>query len=145
VHDAREPFPCGPFDAAISICEGAFGIAGGDDEHRAVLRNVRAALTEGAPFVLTALSLLGAARRSTSVELEAERCVLTESEDIELPNGETRRVKVHTTCFTAPRLRDMAIDAGFTVEAVYGCMPGVFARRPLSLDDYELMVVARAV
>ena len=34
-------------------------------------------------------------------------------------------------------------QAGFEVEAGYGSMAGRYARKPLTFDDFEIMIVAR--
>jgi hypothetical protein len=51
---------------------------------------------------------------------------------------------VHSrTRFTYRELRWLLEEAGFTVEAGYGCTAGAFQRRPLTLDDLKIMMVAR--
>lgn len=58
--DARQFATDRKFDAAICICEGAFGLAGSDEGHMAVLRNVANHLRTGGRFILTAISALRA-------------------------------------------------------------------------------------
>ena len=62
--DARAFVAEARFDAAICLCEGAFGLVGtGEDPDAhdpAILQRIFAALKPGAPFILTALN--GAAR-----------------------------------------------------------------------------------
>lgn len=142
--DARDPFPIRDLDGAICVCEGGFGLAGGDENHLQILRHMHDALRPGAPFVLTAFSGYGAARRSTSSdELDAESGVVVEHERVTLGTGDVHDLTYYTTTFTVRELRALLAGSGFAVEDVWGCMPGAFARRPLALDDYEFMVVAR--
>lgn len=51
------------FDAAICLCEGAFGLAGNEEGHRRILAGVACALNPGAPFILTAINVLKVARQ----------------------------------------------------------------------------------
>jgi SAM-dependent methyltransferase len=142
--DARR-LDFGPtFDAAICLCEGAFGLAGDIAGHRAVLAGVARALKPAAPFVLTAGSALSAARGvAGAAAFDPLTCTLVEETMIRSPAGETKPVTLYTTCFTFRELVWLLEEAGFADVVGYGCMPGAFAARPPTLDDFEIMVLAR--
>jgi SAM-dependent methyltransferase len=142
--DARELAFDAAFDAAICLCEGAFGLAGDDDGHERVLAGVARALRPGAPFVLTAINALSAARATEDpARFDPYTCTLVDAETITSPDGRRREVELFTTAFTYRELRWLLEAGGFAVEAGYGCTAGDFQRRPLGLDDMEIMMVAR--
>lgn len=144
VVDARDMTFVRKFDAAICLCEGAFGLAGSDRAHKSILTNVYLALKPGALFVLTAINALSAARHKTENEtFDAYTCTSVSHEVIQNAAGETREVNFYTTCFTYRELKWLLEEAGFTIEAGYGCTAGAFQRKPLNTDDIEIMMVAR--
>ena len=59
------------------------------------------------------------------------------------PEGETREVTAYTTSFTFRELKWLLEGSGFAVEAGYGCVAGSFSRKPLTVEDVEIMMVAR--
>jgi SAM-dependent methyltransferase len=149
--DASRSLPAGPFDAAICLCEGAFCLLSASDdpfEHdRAILRNVHGALAAGGRFVLTALNGLRAARdiRQEDVARGAfDPATMCEHHDMEIETPEGKRaIPVRERTYAAPELRLIVELAGFAVEAIWGGTAGRFGRRPLELDEMEMMVVAR--
>ncbi len=125
------------FDAAVSLCEGAFGICGGED---VLLAGVHRALKPGGRLVVTVLHAL---HEVANAGFDPTRCVTTETATLRSPQGEVREMELSTRSYTSPELDRMFSAAGFTVEAVHGCAVGAFACRPLRVDDFEVMVVAR--
>ena len=150
--DATRMEPGVDFDAAICLCEGAFTLLGADDdpdEHdRAILRRIRAALRPGAPFVLTASSALRQVRRATDDDVAAGRfdpttLVETSVYETEGPEGPIV-VEGRERSYMPGELARVVREAGFVVEHVWGGTAGDWGARPVRLDEYELMVVARA-
>jgi SAM-dependent methyltransferase len=139
------------YDAAICLCEGAFGLLSGDDdpsEHdRAILANIYAALRFEAPFVLTALNGLAAIRRVSQVDIEAGRfdpLTLVETSTIEWDSAEGKQsVVVRERRYLPQELAAMFHQAGFTVEHIWGGTAGNWGRRPVDLDEIEVMLVGR--
>lgn len=139
------------FDAAICLCEGAFGlIENGEnpEEHdQSILGNVTAHLKPNAPFVLTCLNGYSVIRQMNDEQIAAGRfdpvTMLSNYEDQwDLPEG-SRIVKVRERLFIAPEVVAMLRAAGFTVDNVFGGTAGHWGRRPLSLDEIEAMFVCR--
>ena len=64
-------------------------------------------------------------------------------EQITNPSNQTREVELYTTAFTCRELKWLLEAAGFRVEAIYGCTAGNFQSVPPTLDDIELMIIAR--
>jgi 2-polyprenyl-3-methyl-5-hydroxy-6-metoxy-1,4-benzoquinol methylase len=140
-----------PFDAAICLCEGAFTLLGADDdpvEHDAgILRSIHGALKPGAPVVLTALSAVRRLRELAADDLTAgafdlETMVETEMFTWTGPQGE-RTLAARQRMYVPTELVILFRQAGFVVEHVGGGTAGAFARRPLDLDEMEIMVIAR--
>ncbi len=84
------------YDAAVCLCEGAFGLLSTDEdpiEHdNAILCNVSNALKPGAPFILTTLNSLAQIRKLTPQDVEQGRfdpITMLENADEEwdLPEG----------------------------------------------------------
>jgi SAM-dependent methyltransferase len=145
VGDARELEFAPEFDAAICLCQGAFGLAGDEEGHRRVLAGIHDALKPGTLFVLTAVhapSLMRAPQFRVE-EFDVESLTLHERETIRNSAGETRDVDLYTTAFTLRELKWLLQDAGFAPEAAYGCTAGQFDSKPLTIDDFEIMTVAR--
>jgi SAM-dependent methyltransferase len=138
------------FDAAICLCEGAFTLVGSDDpfEHDlAILTNTRAALAPGAPFVLTASNAMRLIRKATPEQVAAggyDPMTLTESCEMAWkgPDG-PQVVLVRERGYVPTELALLLRHAGFAVEHVWGGTAGNWGRRPVDLDEYEIMVVAR--
>lgn len=145
VADARQLQLPAEFDAAICLCEGAFGLAGDEAGHRAVLDGVRRALRPGAPFVLTVIHALHLARQIDPQQgnFDAYTTTVRDEETITSPAGEQRQVAIYTTAFTHRELKLLLGEAGLPLEAAWGCVAGRFARKPLGIDDVEIMALAR--
>lgn len=142
--DARKLELVEEFEAAICLCEGAFGLAGDEDGHRQILAGINRALKPGGRFILTAASALNVARNVDKFEaVDPYTSTLMFRETINSPTGEQREVQLYTTAFTYRELKFLFEEAGFEVEAGYGCIAGRFERKPLTFDDFEIMIIAR--
>jgi SAM-dependent methyltransferase len=140
--DARDMRFESEFDAAICLCEGAFGLAGSDANHLRVLRGVARALRPGAPFVLTAMNAY-AAVRAAPPDYDVYGCTWREHLALPDADGVTRDHTLYTSAFTFRELELMFQMAGMSVEAGYGCEAGRFGREPLTVDATEVMVLGR--
>lgn len=139
------------FDAAVCLCEGAFGLVALDEDadahDTAILGNVHAALKPGARFILTALNGLRAIRRYTQADVDAGRfdpVTLVEMHPMEweTPDGKQTAI-VREKLHLPQELARLCRDAGFIVEHVWGGTAGSWGRRPVQLDEIEIMIVAR--
>ncbi|MCI0497349.1 MAG: methyltransferase domain-containing protein, partial [Thermoplasmata archaeon] len=126
-----------PFDAAICVCEGAFGLLGtGDDplsHDIAILRNIAGVMGPGTPLLLTCLNATRMARHHGPEDVESGRwdpATLSETHDIGVELGGGRTLVVSERGFTAPELRLMHSMAGLEVEAIWGGTAGNWGRRP---------------
>lgn len=140
--DARHMRFANEFDAAICLCEGAFGLAGSDDGNLAILRGVAAALKPGSPFVLTAINAYSVVRQGPP-SFDVYTCTSCDAATISNTAGESREVQIYTSAFTFRELRLMLGMAGLDVEAAYGCEAGRFEAKTLTVQDTEIMMIAR--
>lgn len=138
------------FDAAICLCGGAFGILNLEDDpaahDRAVLRAIHAALVPGAPLILTTLNAFARLRELTEAEIargDFDPLTLEETytDEADTPHG-AERLRLKERRWLPPELTALFAVSGFTVAHIWGGTSGRWARRPLCLDEPEVMVIA---
>jgi cyclopropane fatty-acyl-phospholipid synthase-like methyltransferase len=139
------------FDAAICLCEGAFGLLGmkedAEEHDRSIVRNAWRALKPGAPFLLTALNGLRKIRQFTQADVDNGAfdpltLVETISVDCETPRGR-RTLKLRERGYLPQDLARLLQQVGFEVRHIWGGTAGNWGRRSLELDEMEVMVVSR--
>ena len=149
--DARTMAFDAEFDAAISLCQGAFGLAGGPgvdttvlDPDGAILERIVAAVRPGGGGGLSAFSAYFQVRFMSETDdfdagtgVNREHTVLRDGDGIESP------AELWTTCFTPRELRLLADRAGLVVDDVRSVTPGDYAPRPPDLDHPEFLVIGR--
>ncbi len=139
----------GKYDAAICLCEGSFGLLGqGDDpvdQPLAILSNISRCLKPGAKALLTVLSASRLFRMHTDADV-AEGCFdplsIAESSDAPAQQG-MAPLPVRERGFVGTELSLLCRLAGLTIENMWGGTAGNWGHRPLELDEYEIMLVAR--
>jgi 2-polyprenyl-3-methyl-5-hydroxy-6-metoxy-1,4-benzoquinol methylase len=139
------------FDAAICLCEGAFGLVSASEDaeahDRSILRNISAALKPGAPFLLTALNGLRAIRHHTQEDVEQgifDPLTLVETSvmQVDTPQGK-QSITLHEKTHLPHELVAICREAGLEVLHVWGGTAGNWQRQTLNLDEMEVMIVAR--
>jgi SAM-dependent methyltransferase len=139
------------FDAAISLCQGAFGLAdwGSDasvlDPDTEVLDGIARALRPGGRAAVTAFSAYFQVRHVEAMgsEFHASRGVNHERTVIKDEAGRDEEHDLWTTCFTPRELRLMAARSGLQVDHIWSVTPGAYAREEPGLDSEEFLLVAR--
>jgi len=138
------------FDAAICLCEGAFGLLGKDDdplEHElSILRNINDALKADKKLILTVLNGLKMIRDHSREDVESGKfdpitLVEASSQEYDTPEGK-KKVWVKERGFIPTELAIIFDQAGFKVENIWGGTAGNWGRRKIDLDEIEIMVVA---
>jgi SAM-dependent methyltransferase len=141
--DVRDLDVDGRYDAVVCLCQGGFGLLGGDDEED-VLRRIAKAVSPGGRLALTAFSAAFAIRwLEDGEDFDPRTGVLHELATVRNPEGEERSFDLWTTCFTPRELDLLARDAGLSVDGIHGVKPGAYARTPPTLDHPELLLLAR--
>jgi 2-polyprenyl-3-methyl-5-hydroxy-6-metoxy-1,4-benzoquinol methylase len=138
------------FDAAVCLCEGAFGLLNpGDDVHTReldILHSIASALKVNSRLILTTPNGFAKIREITQEDVEAGRFDLVrmveEITTIDLPEG-IKKVRLRQKFYTPPELAEYLGQAGFETEQVRGGTAGEWGRRKIRLDEIEFMVIAR--
>ena len=145
--DARDlPFD-GEFDAALSLCQGAFGLAGGPaaplDADGEVLAGIARTLRRGGVAAVSAFSAYFQVRWLESGDsFDADAGVNHERTEVRGDDGAAAPADLWTTCFTPRELRLLAARAGLEVRAVWSVAPGAYAADPPTIDSPEFLLVA---
>jgi SAM-dependent methyltransferase len=140
--DARRmPFDA-EFDAAICLCQGAFGLmtAGGEDE--LVVDGMARALRPGGRLALSAFNAYFAVRYHEAATFDAATGVTHERTEIRSPNGDVAEVELWTGCYTPRELRLLLAAHGLTVERVSSVEPGAYGDAAPTTESPEFLVIA---
>jgi len=133
VCDAREmPFE-NDFDAALCLCEGAFGLLENDAENYKVLRAVHKALKSHGIFILTTLNLF------RDAAFDPMTCRAAIELEITKKDGSKKLLKCSDRSYTFPELKWVLEQIGF--EVLSGADP--FTKEPIKYGSMEFMVVSR--
>jgi SAM-dependent methyltransferase len=139
------------FDAALCLCEGAFGlIAAGDDplaHDAAIAQNLARCLRPGGRLILTAsngLRLLHLHGAEAVADGTFDPATLTERVCMQWDavDGGTRQVIVYEHGQRSEDLQALFASVGFAIEHVGGGTAGHWGRRPLDPEEYEIMLIA---
>jgi SAM-dependent methyltransferase len=129
------------FDAAISICQGGFGLLGGAEDGHVVTEMSRV-VKRGGRIALSAFSAYFALRHLEEGEtFDAATGVNHERASVRDPEGRARDFDLWTTCFTPRELQLMASLAGVAVTGLWSVGPGDYVTRPPDLDHPEFLLV----
>ena len=145
--DARHLRFDAEFDAAISLCQGAFGLTGGPgaplDGDGAVLAGMARALRPGGQLAVSAFSAYFMVRFLEEHDtFDADAGVNHERTVVKDEAGREAEVDLWTTCFTPRELRLLAAQAGLEVRHLWSVTPGAYATEPPSVHTPELLLVA---
>jgi SAM-dependent methyltransferase len=160
--DARSLPYVGEFDAVISLCQGAFGLAGGGpasgparatapaesgsvplDPDGTVLDAMVRALRPGGRLAVSAFSAYFQIRFLEDTDsFDAAAGVNHERTELRSPDGAVATHDLWTSCFTPRELRLLARLAGLAVDELWSVTPGAYRRDPPDLDQPELLLIA---
>ena len=141
--DARAMTFRGEFDAAICLCQGAFGLMTSDDENQAVLSGIAMALKPGGRLGLSAFSSYFAVKYHESATFDAVTGVNHERTEVRDEEGRPTEVDLWTACFTPRELRLMCARAELEVDNIWSVEPGQYRATPPSTETPEFLVIAR--
>ena len=146
--DARAMTFDAEFDAAISLCQGAFGLTGGPgaplDGDGDVLDGIARALRPGGVTAVSAFSAYFQLRYLEDQDaFDADAGVNHERTVVKDEQGSEADVDLWTTCFTPRELRLLAARCGLAVEAIWSVTPGAYRKDPPAIDSPELLLLAR--
>lgn len=141
------------FDAVISLCQGAFGLAGGEGalDHlpgreldEAILSGIGGALRPGGLCAVSAFSAYFQVRYLEDQDtFDVDRGVNHETTAVHDGDGAAIDADLWTTCFTPRELRLLARVVGLQPVVVHGVTPGDYGPFVPSLDRPEFLLVAQ--
>ena len=149
--DARELDLVGGFDAAVSLCQGAFGLGGPPDSHDpqnlgadgAVLGGIRAALDPGGRCAVSAFSAYFQVKWLEDTDsFDAAGAVNHEQTEIMDSDGNSTPAELWTTCYTPRELRLLARSVGLEVDHVWSVTPGGYDTIEPTIESHEFLLVA---
>ena len=141
--DARSmPFRA-EFDAAICLCQGAFGLMTADGDNTSVLAGIAAALEPGGGLALSAFSSYFAVKYHDTATFDAASGISHERTEVRDEQGQATEVDLWTTCFTPRELRLMCHQVGLDIVGVSSVEPGAYGSAPPSTEAPEFLVLAR--
>ena len=139
--DARQLDYDGAFDAVISLCQGGFGLVGGEDGTvlagmaRATKPNGRVAFSAfSAYFLLQHLEDADAFDAKTGVNMEVT--------EVRNTDGTPLAAELYTSVFTPRELRLMCAVAGLGVDDIFSVTPGAYAPNTPDITHAEWLVIA---
>jgi SAM-dependent methyltransferase len=141
--DARRlPVAAGSFDAAISLCQGGFGLVPGEDA--GVIDEIARALRPGGRMAASAFSSYFVVRFLEEGDtFDPGAGVNHEVATVRSETGEAADFDLWTSCFTPRELRLIAAAAGLEVAAIWSVAPGAYAENPPDLEHPEWLLIAR--
>lgn len=134
----------GRFDAAICLCQGAFGLMTDPGDDAVVLEGIRACLSPGGRLALSAFSAYFAVRYHEGATFDAATGVSHEQTEIIGPTGERRQVDLWTGCYTPRELHLLLNRSGFSVQSISSVEPGRYGSEPPTVESPEFLVIAVA-
>lgn len=149
--DATQYRALNPHDAAICVCEGAIGLVPPSQEpvahDMAILKNIAASIKPNAPFLLTFLNAYAKVRELKQEQVDDRQfdpatMVHIYSDELELPEGKME-IPIKERLFFPPEMAAMLYHAGFAVKNIWGGTAGEWAKRPIKLDEIEVMAFCR--
>jgi SAM-dependent methyltransferase len=141
--DARHLRFDAEFDAAVSLCQGGFGLLGPDEENLAVIEGMARAVRPGGRVLVTAFNAYFRVKYQGDTTFEADSGVSHEHTEIRDEAGNGRPAELWTTCFTPRELRLLAQAAGLNVVGVWSGAPGSYGLNPPDIESPEFVLVAR--
>jgi SAM-dependent methyltransferase len=138
-------------DAAISLCQGAFGLGGppsAEDPYNlapdaAVLAGMLGALRPGGRLAVSAFSSYFQVRWLESTDaFDAATAVNHEHTELLDEDRNAAPAQLWTTCYTPRELVLLAERVGLEVDHVHSVSPGGYQRRSPDLEGHEFLLVA---
>ncbi len=140
--DARHLEFDAEFDAAICLCQGAFGLMTADGHDGTVLGGISRALRPGGRLALSAFSSYFVVKHWEGAEFDADTGVNHERTEIRDEAGVTVETSLWTGCYTPRELRLLAAAHGFDVDSISSVEPGAYGDAPPTVDTAEFLLIA---
>ena len=140
--DARSlPFD-GEFDAAICLCQGAFGLMTADGHDQTVLAGIARALRPGGRLALSAFSSYFVVKHWEGADFDADTGVNHELTELRDEDGAVVPAELWTGCYTPRELRLLCAATGLAVDSISSVEPGDYGDDPPTVDTAEFLLLA---
>jgi SAM-dependent methyltransferase len=140
--DARYLIFESEFDAAISLCQGAFGLLGTDEENQDVLAGMARAIKPGGRIAVSAFSAYFRVKYQNDTDFDAITGVSHEHTEVRDETGNATAAELWTTCFTPRELRLLLAGQGLRVDDIWSVEPGAYLPKAPTVETPEFLVLA---
>ena len=140
--DARHLEFRAEFDAAICLCQGAFGLMTADGHDETVVAGISRALRLGGRLALTAFSSYFVVKHWDGADFDADTGVNHERTEIRSEVGDVAETSLWTGCYTPRELRLICGAHGLRVDSISSVEPGAYGVEPPTIDTAEFLVLA---
>jgi SAM-dependent methyltransferase len=140
--DARDLAFDAAFDAAVCLCQGAFGLmtAAGHDE--TVIAGMARALRPGGRLALSTFSSYFVMKHWEAADFDADLGVNHERTEIRNDAGEAIETSLWTGCYTPRELRLLCAAHDLVVDSISSVEPGAYGFDPPTSDTAEFLLLA---
>ena len=140
--DARDLAFDGEFDAAICLCQGAFGLMTADGHDETVIAGMSRALASNGRLALSAFSSYFVVKHWAGTEFDAQTGVNHERTEIRNEAGQSVETSLWTGCYTPRELRLLCAAHGLAVDSISSVEPGAYGLDPPTVDTAEFLLLA---
>jgi SAM-dependent methyltransferase len=130
------------FDAAICLCQGAFGLMVDEGDDDAVVAGIARALLPGGALALSAFNAYFAVKYHVDATFDAGTGISHERTEIRNEAGEAVETDLWTSCYTPRELRAILVRHGLVVDRISSVEPGAYGSIPATVESAEFLVVA---
>jgi SAM-dependent methyltransferase len=128
------------FDAAVTLCEGAFGL--GLDDLK-ILRGMSRALKPGGKVAVGAPNVFHVVTHLRDEgKFDPARMLFSETVEVIGSDGTSHRFELWNSCYTPRELEWIANGAGLESDAVFGVSPGEYGRNEPTTEHPEVLLLA---
>lgn len=129
-------------DAAICLCQGAFGLMRSPGDDARILAGVAHQVRDGGRLALSAFSSYFSVKYHEDATFDADLGVSHERTIVRSESGIDKEVDLWTGCFTPRELRLLSERAGWIVDDIWSVDPGAYRRETPSVESSEFLVKA---
>ncbi len=140
--DARSLTFDAEFDAAICLCQGAFGLMTADGHDESVIAGIARAVVPGGRVALSAFSSYFVVKHWEGADFDADSGVNHERTEIRDEQGVVVETDLWTGCYTPRELRLLAAAHGLGVDSISSVEPGAYGFDPPTVDTAEFLLLA---
>lgn len=140
--DARAMTFENEFDAAVCLCQGAFGLMTEDGGDARVLAGIARALRPGGRLALSAFNAYFSVRYHTDASFDAATGVSHETTEVRDEQGRARTVDLWTGCYTPRELGLLARACGLEPERILSVDPGSYREQAPTVESSEYLLIA---